>query len=90
MQACRWMLAAAVLCGVAACERAPEPAAPTAATAGTAPAELSSGIDVVGMDRSVKPGNDFEAYANGGWRRTAVIPDDRSSTGVFLTVFEKA
>ncbi|HJU83840.1 MAG TPA: M13 family metallopeptidase [Holophagaceae bacterium] len=49
-----------------------------------------AGIDLKGMDRSVKPGDDFEAFANGGWRKTAVIPEDRSSTGIFLQVFQKA
>ena len=49
-----------------------------------------AGVDLAGMDRSVKPGDDFDAFANGGWKRTAKIPDDRSSTGIFLQVFEKA
>lgn len=84
------MLVAAVLCGAAACERSPTPATPAPDKAAAAPAAPSSGIDAIGMDRSVKPGDDFDAYANGGWRKTAVIPDDRSSTGVFLKVFEKA
>ena len=26
------------------------------------------------MDRSIKPGDDFYRYANGGWLKTAVIP----------------
>ncbi|BBD79470.1 M13 family metallopeptidase [Aerosticca soli] len=51
---------------------------------------LRSGIDLAGMDRSLRPGDDFEAYANGQWRKQAVIPPDRASTGVFLQVFEKA
>ena len=36
-------------------------------------------IDVAGMDRSVDPGDDFYAYANGGWMKTTQIPPDRSS-----------
>jgi len=56
------------------------------ASAWAAPA----GIDLAGMDRQVKPGDDFDAYANGAWRRSVEIPPDRSSTGVFLQVFEKA
>src|SRR3954449_5359759 len=31
------------------------------------------------LDRSVKPGNDFYRYANGGWLRTATIPAGQSS-----------
>jgi putative endopeptidase len=48
------------------------------------------GIDVEGLDRALKPGDDFDGFANGGWRKTAEIPADRSSTGVFLLVFQKA
>ncbi|MGA8277405.1 MAG: M13 family metallopeptidase [Rhodanobacteraceae bacterium] len=50
----------------------------------------NTGIDIAGMDRSVKPGDDFDNYANGNWRKNAVIPADRSSTGVFFKVFQKA
>lgn len=31
------------------------------------------------MDRSVKPGDDFYHYANGGWLRTVAIPDGQTS-----------
>src|SRR5215208_1030552 len=41
----------------------------------------SAAIDVAGMDRSVKPGDDFFAYANGTWLRKTKIPADRSSYG---------
>jgi predicted metalloendopeptidase len=33
------------------------------------------------MDRSVKPGDDFFAFANGTWLRTTQIPPDRASWG---------
>src|SRR3546814_13722685 len=39
------------------------------------------------MDTSVKPGNDFYAYANGNWQKTTEIPADRASTGAFYTAF---
>ena len=45
-------------------------------------------IDVPGMDRSVKPGDDFYAYANGGWMKATEIPPDRSSVGSFSIVEE--
>ena len=76
MQRIRWILTAAVLCGPAA----------WAAT----PVARPSGVDLSGIDHSVKPGDDFDSYANGNWRKTAVIPADRASTGIFLQVFEKA
>ena len=62
----------------------------SAATWAATPATHRSGIDLAGIDHSVKPGDDFDAYANGAWLRTAVIPADRASTGVFLQVFNKA
>ena len=39
------------------------------------------GLDLTGMDRSVKPGDDLFAYANGGWMKATEIPPDRSSWG---------
>jgi putative endopeptidase len=48
------------------------------------------GVDLKGIDHSVQPGDDFDGYANGGWKKTAQIPADRASTGVFLEVFQKA
>jgi predicted metalloendopeptidase len=40
-----------------------------------------SGIDLVGMDKSVAPGDDFNAYTNGGWIKATPIPADKSSYG---------
>jgi putative endopeptidase len=66
------------------------PLRPTVAQ--TSPAETavtppSPGVDVAGMDRAVKPGDDFFKYANGTWLETTEIPADRSaySAGVILT-----
>jgi putative endopeptidase len=39
------------------------------------------GLDVAGMDKTVKPGDNFFAYANDGWDKTTEIPADRSSWG---------
>ena len=41
-----------------------------------------------GMDRAVAPGDDFFAFANGGWARTAAIPPDRSATGTGAELVE--
>ena len=41
----------------------------------------AAGIDLVGMDKSVAPGDDFNAYANGGWIKATAIPADKSSYG---------
>ena len=48
-------------------------------------ATLSSaagGVDLSGMDRSIKPGDNFYAYANGAWINATEIPSDRSSFGL--------
>ncbi len=42
------------------------------------------GVDLSYIDKSVKPGDDFFVYGNGGWLKTATIPGDRSSSGVNL------
>ena len=52
------------------------------AMAPTAGAPGSVGIDVAGMDKGVAPGDDFFAYANGGWLKSAVIPPDRQSAAL--------
>ncbi len=51
----------------------------------TAPANpsLTSGIDLAGIDKSVAPGDDFNAYANGGWLKATPIPADKPSYGIF-------
>ena len=48
------------------------------------------GINPAYRNLAVKPGDDFEEYANGGWRKTAEIPADRSSTGAAYEVFKRA
>src|SRR6188768_1564344 len=44
------------------------------------PADI--GLDLAGMDRSVKPGDDFFRYANGTWIKETEIPADRGVFGV--------
>jgi endothelin-converting enzyme/putative endopeptidase len=54
----------------------------------SADAEMTIGINVAAMDKSVTPGDDFYAYANGRWMSSTEIPADRSSIGAFLVAFE--
>ncbi len=42
-----------------------------------APTPETHGIVLANMDRSVKPGDDFYRYANGGWLKRTEIPPDR-------------
>lgn len=78
----RTKLLAALMLGVAtatlgpiACSTADSEVGPRQGTA--------LGIDLAAMDRSVKPGDDFYAFANGTWMRATEIPADRSSIGGF-------
>jgi putative endopeptidase len=76
-------------CACVSCK--PEATAPQATAPAAAPAPAKTiGVDLAAIDKAVKPGVDFDAYANGAWRAKAVIPEDRSSTGVGLEVFQKA
>jgi len=61
------ILLAFALAGAPACRKAPP---------------LTSGIDLAGMDTSVAPGDDFNAYANGGWIKATPIPADKPSYGI--------
>ncbi|WP_277968525.1 M13 family metallopeptidase [Sphingomonas echinoides] len=49
-----------------------------------------SGVDKALIDQSVKPGDNFDDYANGTWRKTAEIEPARSSTGVGVEVSKVA
>ena len=51
--------------------------------AAEAPKTLISGIDIAGMDQSVRPGDDFFAYVNGKWAAETQMPADRSRYGTF-------
>jgi len=46
-------------------------------------------LDLAGMDRSVAPGDDFFAHANGTWVKNAAIPADRSAFGTSAMVYER-
>ena len=68
-------LACAVL--VAGCDTASSPEAATPDVA------LQSGIDLAGMDTSIRPQDDLFGYANGTWVKNTEIPADQSGWGSF-------
>ena len=95
------LLASMVALALAGCERsappaaAPEAAAPApvpsqAVVATAKPALGSFGIDLAGMRRDARPGDDFYEYANGAWLDHTEIPPDRSSYGSFTMIVEQA
>ena len=60
-----------------------------AAMAATVPASVH-GVQLSAMDMTVRPGDDFNLYANGNWLKTVVIPPDQASWGSFSTLRDKA
>jgi len=46
-------------------------------------------IDKANMNTSVKPGDDFYEYANGGWLKTTVMPGTKTRWGSFDMLREK-
>ncbi|HJQ38270.1 MAG TPA: hypothetical protein VKB93_14125 [Thermoanaerobaculia bacterium] len=60
----------------------------TAGPATTAKRFGTWGFDLDGMDRSVKPGDDWFKYANGKWAASTQIPPDRVSYGVSVSLVE--
>jgi predicted metalloendopeptidase len=48
------------------------------------------GIDVSGMDRSVRPQDDFFRYVNGAWADKAEIPPDKSRYGSFIMLGDES
>ncbi|WP_294322667.1 M13 family metallopeptidase [uncultured Sphingomonas sp.] len=85
------LLAASAL---SACTTAPTGPVETAATTPAPAPEAAApkpeigdfGFDVAGMDRSVKPGDNFYKYANGNWERITPIPADKSNYGMFTAL----
>ena len=47
----------------------------------------SWGVDLSARDTSVKPGDDFDKYANGAWFARTEIPADQASAGVDYDVY---
>jgi predicted metalloendopeptidase len=48
------------------------------------------GIDLTAIDKTVAPGDGFFAYANGAWLKTAEIPADKASFGVWDVLIDAA
>ena len=72
------IIGACALLFVAACgqQAAEQPAA-------EAPKALHSGIALDGMDKSIRPGDDFFSYVNGSWVAATKIPADKARYGTF-------
>jgi putative endopeptidase len=71
------LLAATAIAGVTAATSQTSTAKTTGAQYGT------FGFDEKGMDKTVQPGDDFYAYANGTWAKDTPIPADKANYGAF-------
>ncbi len=56
---------------------------------GTKTPSLTAGIDLAGMDKSAAPGDDFNAYTNGGWIKATPIPADKPEYGIFAMLADE-
>ena len=61
-----------------------------ASAADTATTALVSGIDMTGMDKSVRPQDDLFRYMNGTWLANTPFPAEYASAGNTITLFEKS
>lgn len=81
--------ACTILLGVTTSAFAQSPAAggkhPAAVSLGT-----THGIDLAGMETSVKPGDNFYLYANGDWVSRTTIPADRTSINQFSKLADRS
>lgn len=76
-------VAAAALAGFPAAATAQAQAAPASDQATPPPMVFPKwGFNVADLDRSVKPGDDFDAYVNGKWKAATPIPAKYPSYGV--------
>ena len=48
------------------------------------------GVDLSGMDKTVKPGDDFYSHVNGTWHAQAKIPSDKKDTGPLTSLQDSA
>ncbi len=81
--------------GLAACATARSPALESQALglAQTASARLPTippwGYPLAALDRAIAPGDDFFAFANGGWEATTRIAADRTGTGFSVEMADR-
>jgi putative endopeptidase len=61
-----------------------------AALAADKPMYGAWGVDLTARDTAVKPGDDFNKYANGAWEKRTTIPADQASAGVGYDVFNRS
>ena len=63
---------------------------PAATPAATGARYGSFGIDLTTQEKTVKPGDDFWTFANGGWDKRTQIAPDRTSAGYGVVLTDEA
>ena len=53
-------------------------------------AQINSGIDQIGVDRSIRPQDDLYLHVNGEWLKHTPIPNDKSNYGSFSILIDEA
>ena len=78
--------AVALVAGASVAQTDPAKSDPVKSDPAMKPTYGSYGFDSAGMDKSVKPGDDFYDHANGTWTKNTPIPADKSNYGAFNTL----
>src|SRR5262245_28768944 len=60
-----------------------------AAPAASAPAPPRSGVDLVALDKSVRPQDDLYKHVNSAWLAKTDIPPDRGAYGGFYEAIDR-
>ena len=50
---------------------------------------VAQNVNTQDMDRSVKPGDDFYRFTNGGWLKAVTVPASQSSYGTSAMLIDK-
>ena len=73
----------AITLALGACAPSQNSSTSTTQAAVAGPVLGNFGVDMAGMDTSVKPGDNFYKYVHGTWLANTVIPADKSNYGSF-------
>jgi len=85
--ACAAGAALTLAAGIAQAQTAP----PIVEIPSTTQAQIGEfGFDMGGMDTTVRPGADFNRFANGAWNDNTPIPADRTSYGAFHVLHDRS
>jgi putative endopeptidase len=86
----RSLLSLAVCCVLVGCGPSAGPEAPASETQAAPATVLGSGVEIANFDNSIRAGDDFYRYVNGGWLRNTPIPADKSNYGAFTVLADEA